>query len=115
MTQQESKQASKQAEKPDPQQVVAVFIVVCRQGLGRYAGFELGQRGQLQELLLAVFVVLLEVLTPFLLHDRCACCFACRQGLGRYAGFELGQRGQLQELFDELGNPGAKRSAGESK
>uniref|UniRef100_A0A383VEJ6 Uncharacterized protein n=1 Tax=Tetradesmus obliquus TaxID=3088 RepID=A0A383VEJ6_TETOB len=35
-----------------------------------------------------------------------------RQGLGRYAGFELGQRGQLQELFDELGNPGAKRSAG---
>jgi hypothetical protein len=43
------------------------------------------------------------------------CCVACRQGLGRYAGFELGQRGQLQELFDELGNPGAKRSAGESK
>jgi hypothetical protein len=39
--------------------------------------------------------------------------FTCRQGLGRYAGFELGQRGQLQELFDELGNPGAKRSAGE--
>jgi hypothetical protein len=37
----------------------------------------------------------------------------CRQGLGRYAGFELGQRVQLQELFDELGNPGAKRSAGE--
>lgn len=38
---------------------------------------------------------------------------ACRQGLGRYAGFELGQRGQLQELFDELGNPGGKRSAGD--
>lgn len=36
----------------------------------------------------------------------------CRQCLGKYAGFELGQRGQLQELFDELGNPGAKRSAG---
>ncbi|GBF91197.1 hypothetical protein Rsub_04866 [Raphidocelis subcapitata] len=35
-----------------------------------------------------------------------------RQGLGRYAGFELGQRGQLQEIFNELGDPKAKRSAG---
>jgi hypothetical protein len=35
-----------------------------------------------------------------------------RQGLGKYAGFQLGQRKQLQELFDELGKPGEKRSAG---
>jgi hypothetical protein len=37
----------------------------------------------------------------------------CRQALGKYAGFQLGQRKQLQELFDELGKPLEKRSAGE--
>lgn len=35
-----------------------------------------------------------------------------RSALGRYAGFELGQRKQLKEIFDELGQPGEKRSAG---
>ncbi len=35
-----------------------------------------------------------------------------RMALGRYGGFSLDQRGQLQELFDELGNPSAKKSAG---
>lgn len=39
-------------------------------------------------------------------------CCACRQALGKYAGFQLGQRKQLQEVFDELGKPGEKRSAG---
>jgi hypothetical protein len=36
----------------------------------------------------------------------------CRQALGKYAGFQLGQRKQLQEVFDELGKPAEKRSAG---
>jgi hypothetical protein len=37
---------------------------------------------------------------------------ACRQALGKYAGFQLGQRKQLQEVYDELGKPTEKRSAG---
>mgnify|MGYP001807491518 CR=1 FL=1 len=42
---------------------------------------------------------------------HCTAC-ACRQALGKYAGFQLGQRKQLQEVYDELGKPTEKRSAG---
>lgn len=42
---------------------------------------------------------------------HCTAC-VCRQALGKYAGFQLGQRKQLQEVYDELGKPTEKRSAG---
>lgn len=106
------------------------FAAACsrRQDLGRYAGFELAQLQGLCQPQTAVMMLhaaqhpdLDNICMPFIdslgsetttcrEQRSTACC--CRQGLGRYAGFELGQRAQLQELFDELGNPGAKRSAG---
>lgn len=51
--------------------------------------------------------------SPFFLLHCLLVCGACRQALGKYAGFQLGQRKQLQEVFDELGKPTEKRSAGE--